>query len=297
VPLPANTARAAGRDPRVTVVVATRDRRDSLLRSLQRLADLPEQPEIIVVDNDSSDGTAAAVRAAFPRVRVVRLEENAGPAGRTVGALAASSPYVAFSDDDSWWAQGSLSLAADLLDAHPRVGLLAARVVVGEDERVDPTSLEMSQSPLAADVDLPGPAVLGFIACGAVLRRSAFLAAGGFDERLGTGAEETLLAVDLASRGWGLTYVDAVVAHHHPSPQRDAGERRRAEVRNELWVAWLRRPLGLAVRRTVTVARAGVQDRAARRALLDVLRGANSLARERRVVAPHVEAGLRKLNL
>jgi GT2 family glycosyltransferase len=291
------TSRTAVGDPRVTVVVATRDRRDSLLRSLARLVDLPEQPEIIVVDNDSSDGTAEAVRAAFPRVRVVRLEQNAGPAGRTVGALAASSAYVAFSDDDSWWAPGSLSLAADLLDAYPRVGLLAARVVVGDDERVDPTSLEMSRSPLGAEVELPGPAVLGFIACGAVLRRSAFLEAGGFDERLGTGAEETLLAVDLASRGWGLTYVDAVVAHHYPSAQRDPGERRRAEARNELWVAWLRRPFGLAVRRTVALGKGAVRDGASRRALLDVLSGANRLRRERRVVPPHVEAALRQLNL
>ncbi|HEU4346617.1 MAG TPA: glycosyltransferase, partial [Actinoplanes sp.] len=59
--------------PAVTVVVITRNRRAGLLRTLRRLADLPERPPVIVVDNGSEDGTAAAVRAAFPAVEVVPL--------------------------------------------------------------------------------------------------------------------------------------------------------------------------------------------------------------------------------
>ncbi|MDO0931403.1 hypothetical protein QQY66_06815 [Streptomyces sp. DG2A-72] len=34
----------------------------------------------------------------------------------------ADTPYVAFSDDDSWWTPGALRQAADLLDVHPRLG-------------------------------------------------------------------------------------------------------------------------------------------------------------------------------
>jgi hypothetical protein len=51
--------------------------------------------------------------------------------------------------------------------------------------------------------DLPGPPVLGFIACGGIVRRAAFLEVGGFNSRLGVGGEEELLAVDLTARGWG----------------------------------------------------------------------------------------------
>jgi GT2 family glycosyltransferase len=79
---------------------------------------------------------------------------------------------------------------------------------------------EMADSPLQPADDLPGPPLLGFIACGAVVRRDAFLEVGGFDARLGVGGEEELLALDLAARGWGLAYVDEVVAHHYPSPSR-----------------------------------------------------------------------------
>ncbi|HKX71952.1 MAG TPA: glycosyltransferase, partial [Acidimicrobiales bacterium] len=69
-------------------MVATRNRRQRLLDSLERLtASGPD--EVIVVDNVSSDGTAAAVRGAFPHVRVLQLATNRGSAARTVGARAA----------------------------------------------------------------------------------------------------------------------------------------------------------------------------------------------------------------
>ena len=117
-------------DVRTSVVVITRDRREQVVRTLARLAELPERPPVVLVDNASSDGTADLVRRLFPHVHVVSLWDNRGALARTVGVQAATSPYVAFSDDDSWWAPGALSAAADHFDAAPRLGLLAARIVV-----------------------------------------------------------------------------------------------------------------------------------------------------------------------
>ena len=277
------------------MVVATRDRCDSLLHTLERLRALPERPAVVVVDNGSSDGTAAAARSAFPEVEVVELDRNLGPAARTVGVRRVATPYAAFSDDDSWWSPGSLSHAADVLERYPRLGLVAARVLVGVEERDDPTCEEMRRSPLASDLELPGPPVLGFIACGAVVRREAFLDVGGFHERLATGAEETLLAVDLAVKGWLLAYVEDCVAHHYPSPRRDGAARRRGEAWNELALAWLRLPLREALRRTLAIGRSAAKDPASRSALLEALGDAPWLARERRVVPGHVEDALRRI--
>jgi len=279
----------------VAVVIATRNRGTELLGTLARLRALHEQPPIVVVDNGSTDGTAELVRENYPGVQVVGLRRNQGGAARTVGAHLVDSPYVAFSDDDSWWAPGALSRAVELLERHPRLAVVAARVLVGPDERLDPVCREMALSPLPSAADLPGPSVLGFIACGAVVRRAAFLEVGGFDIRLGVGGEEELLAVDLAARGWGLAYVEEVVAHHHPSPSRDPSARRRVQVRNALWSAWLRRPLGGAARQTAHLAALAMHQPGAWSGMLLALLGLPWVLRERRPVPRELEAELRAL--
>jgi N-acetylglucosaminyl-diphospho-decaprenol L-rhamnosyltransferase len=275
----------------VTVVIATRERRERLARTLDRLESLPRRPPVIVVDNGSSAATLAAVRArAGSTVRVLALGENRGAAARTAGVDLARTPYVAFADDDSWWAPGALPRAARHLDRHPRVGVLAARILVGDDEHLDPTCTAMADSPLVAPEPLPGPALLGFVACGAVVRRDAYLAVGGFDRRFGVGGEEALLAIDLAAAGWWLAYAHDVVAHHHPSPADRRPEREDRMLCNDLWCAALRRP-GPAV-----LAAAARAVRARRpRALLLAARGAPWVLRERRVVPAHVERQLRLL--
>lgn len=286
------------RTPAVGIVVATRDRRDALLETLGRLLALPEAPPVVVVDNGSSDGTPAAVRTAFgDAVTVLALGRNQGAAARTVGARALATPYVAFSDDDSWWAPGALGHAAQVLDAHPCLGLLAARVLVGPDERLDPTCAAMADSPLGIDGPGPGPGVLGFVACGAIVRRTAFLAVGGFDARYGVGGEEKRLALDLAALGWDLAYVPEVVAHHHPGVSGPRPGRMRRQVRNDLWSTWLRRPVASALRESGRLL-AGVGRRepvAAARGLADAMAGTPWVRRERRVVPRAVERAVRAI--
>lgn len=208
-----------------------------------------------MIDNGSDDGTAEHVRRHHPVVELIALPENRGAAARNAGIMRLETPYVAISDDDSWWAPGALRRAAGLFDSHPRLGLLAARVLVEPGGRVDPTCLAMRDSPLEREADVPGAPVLGFIACGAIVRRSAFRSVGGFSEEVTFGGEETMLAIDLAAAGWGVSYVDEVVAHHAPAARGDdaVSERRATEVRNALWTTWLRRPAPSAVRRTASL--------------------------------------------
>ena len=61
--------------PPVTVVLATMDRRDTVLTTLDHLAALPERPPVVLVDNGSTDGTADAVRRAHPDVVVLEPAE------------------------------------------------------------------------------------------------------------------------------------------------------------------------------------------------------------------------------
>jgi GT2 family glycosyltransferase len=279
----------------VGIVVATRNRRVDLLRTLERHAAAPERPPVVVVDNASTDGTPAAVRARHRDVEVVSLPENRGAAARTVGARLLRTPVVAFSDDDSWWAPGALERIAAAFARDPGLGLVAGRILVADDGRVDPTCAAMAASPLAQAPGRPGTRVLGFVACGAAVRRSAYLAVGGFHPRLVIGGEESLLALDLAAAGWRLTYREDVVAHHHPRPDHSRDRREVLVLRNRLWAAWLRRPAASAVHETAVALR-GATPGAAMRALPAALCGVGWVARARHVIPPAIAADLALLD-
>ncbi|MET7326790.1 glycosyltransferase family 2 protein [Nonomuraea sp. NPDC005650] len=239
-------------DPRVTVVVAGRNRPRALARTL------PLHPRpVILVDSGAADVTAGFVRRHFPDVHLVETGKDPGAPARDAGVRLAGTPYVAFADDDSWWAPGALERAADVLDAHPRLAVLAARVLVEPEERLDAVSERMRASPLGVEPDLPGPSVLGFLALGAVVRKKAFLEAGGFDGVLVSSGEEERLAVDLAAKGWGLAYVDDVVAHRHPPPSGDARGRQVLATRDAVLTAVLRRPWRVVARRSLDALLAG----------------------------------------
>lgn len=278
----------------LTVVMITRDRRDSALHAVRTLRALPEQPPVIVVDNGSSDGTADTL-SALAGVQVIRPGRNLGSAGRTLGVEAARSPYVAFSDDDSWWAPGALARAAQLFERHDRLGLLAAQTSVGPLQRPDPLNAVLAAAPVGREADLPGPSVLGFLACSAVVRRSAYLQVGGFHPRLGIGGEEELLALDLAAAGWGLAFVADVLAHHHPDAGQPRIDRAARQRRNELWTTWLRRPASEALMHTARCAWAALDDPVARQALRQSTAGFPWVLRERRPLPRPIVQRVRQL--
>jgi GT2 family glycosyltransferase len=284
----------AGPVPRVTVVIATRDRAPELRRTLEVLTALPERPAIVVVDNASRDATADMVRSRFPAAGLVTLRRNRKAAARNVGVRRAATEYVAFSDDDSWWEPGALDRACAVLDRHPGVGLVTGRTLVGHAAADDPLNAVLAASPLPR-AGLPGSRVLGFLGCAVVVRRSAFLRAGGYRALLGIGGEEELLALDLAAAGWPAVYVDTVVARHFPSAVRDAPARRAAELRNRVLVAWLRRPVGHALVSTGALAGRAAADATARRALAGLLTRLPRALATRRRLPPGVTAQLRIL--
>ncbi|MBD0417797.1 glycosyltransferase [Streptomyces sp. TRM S81-3] len=286
---------APARTAPVGVVIATRNRAASLAVTLRHLLALPERPDVLVADNASTDDTRAMLARDFPKVRVLSLPFNRGALARTHGVRALHTPYVAFSDDDSWWAPGALSTAARLFDEHPRLGLIAARTLVGPADAPDPLNDVLAGSPLGPATDLPGTQVLGFLGCAAVVRREAYLDAGGYHPLLFFGAEETLLAYDLAARGWGVTHCPEVVAHHHPDPGPRTG--RPAVVRrNELLTAWLRRSLPHALARTRALAAEARTDPHARRALREALTRLPAALHARRPLPPYLESAARLLD-
>ena len=283
-------------DPRLAVVLIALDGRRRLERSLRHLTSLPEQPEVILVDNGSTDGTPAWVAEAFPQVRVLALGRNAGCAGRNTGVAATAAPYVAMAEDDSWYEPGALTRAADLLDAHPRVGLIQAHVLVGDDERTEPLHADMVDTPVPDEPGLPGHRILSYLEGLNVVRREAYEQGGGYDPRLLVGGPEEHLATEMLRHGWELRYVPEVVAHHVPDHKDPGPFVRRLGVRNTLWFAWLRRPLRPALSWSVHVIRSSPKNLATLGGVLGALRALPWIVRERDVVPAGVEAQLKLLD-
>jgi GT2 family glycosyltransferase len=282
-------------DPRVTAVVLTYNRKAEVLRTLDRLTTLPERPQLIVVDNGSSDWTAEAATAAFPQVRVIRLRCNVGAAARNAGIELSTTPYVALCDDDTWWEAGSLTAACRLLDRYPRLAVVTGSVLVGSRHQMDPASRVMGASLLPPRPGCPGIPILGFLAGASVIRRAAFRDIGGFEPRYFIGGEEDLVALDLVSRGWHLAFIPDLIVHHYPSVKREPSRRGHLLLRNAVWTTWLRRPLPSAIRSTLYLLGSSLPYDGRRGVLREIVRGLPWVLTERSVIRPEIEALLRRL--
>ncbi|KUH81252.1 glycosyltransferase family 2 protein [Mycobacterium sp. IS-1556] len=272
----------------VSFVIASRNRAAELATVVARLLDTTVCP-IVVVDNASTDDTAEVVgrmaARSAGRLRLVELADNLGAVGRNVGVAACRTPYVAFCDDDSWWAPDAPAIGVEAFERHPSVGLLAARTIVLPQHREDPFSTLLADSALGRRPDLPGPSILGFMSCAAMVRKRAFEQAGGFSDILHFRGEEQLLALDLAAAGWDLCYYPRLVAVHQPSPVRATTAAQAARVlRNDVLTTWLRRPIRQCLNATGRLGVAALRDREhARGAVEAVARLPAVIARRRRL--------------
>ncbi|MDB5815930.1 MAG: glycosyl transferase family 2 [Rhodocyclales bacterium] len=282
-------------EQRVSIVVLTYNRREEVLCTLAALTALPEQLPVLLVDNASHDGTAEAVLERFPQVVVIRNPHNAGAAGRNLGLDKATTPYVAFSDDDTVWDAGSLGKAADILDKYNNVAVISAHVLIGTARRDDPACRPMADSPFDSQ-GLPGKALLGFMAGACVVRVAAFREVGGYMPELFIGGEEAPLALDLVALGWRIVYCADIRTCHFPSQQRDVPQRRWLLLRNALWTAWLRLPVRLALGETLALVPLLRREHSLLKVGLQTLRKTPWLLLNRHVVPAPVQAMWRQIH-
>ncbi|MCA0268277.1 MAG: glycosyltransferase family 2 protein [Bacteroidetes bacterium] len=122
--------------PRISVVVVSWNGKPLLERFLPGVvADSPEA-EIVVVDNGSTDGSVAWLRAHLPDVKVVALTENRGfCGGNNAGFREASGAYVVFLNNDVETTPGWLDPLAAWLDDHPRCAAVQPKLLQLDDRR------------------------------------------------------------------------------------------------------------------------------------------------------------------
>ena len=248
----------AGRDPRVTAVVVTYNRRDLLLEALAAVHAQSRAPDaVIVVDNASADGTAEAVRTKFPAVHLAELTRNSGGAGGFAYgmalALADPADLIWLMDDDTVPEPGALEALLAARDRHPAPppALVASRVV-WTDGRAHPMNTPRTK-PFVSKAERLTAAVAG---CTPIRSASfvSILVDAGECRRRGLPQADYFLWNDdfefttrLLRGNTGLLCPASVVVHKTATfgaTNVDPGaERFFYEVRNKIWMLKTRAPL------------------------------------------------------
>ncbi len=113
--------------PALSIILVNYNDRAHLRACLSSLAPAlgDGQPEIIVVDNHSTDGSPEMVESSFPRVRLVREEENLGYArANNIGIRAGRGDFLLFLNTDTVAPEGSLAALLSALESQPDAGAI-----------------------------------------------------------------------------------------------------------------------------------------------------------------------------
>jgi glycosyltransferase involved in cell wall biosynthesis len=275
-----------GGAPRGFAAAAVIPAHDALPFALEALDSVLAQSlaaaEVILVDDRSSDGTAAAVERRFgDRVRIVRGAFGSAAAARNAGWRAASSPWIAFLDADDLWFPDKLARAASVLGAVPQAGWFFSD---GAFRTLEGKSVD---SWLAAYADVPDPyaghpleallEVNFVLTSSVVVRRSLLERLEGFDAGL-SHAEDLDLWIRLARAAPATATRRSLVRYQHraggltrqlvarllanaalfrrlaadvslPTPMRRRARRREALAHYKLAVAAMREGRGAEARR------------------------------------------------
>jgi len=218
----------------IIVSYNTRDMTLDCLRTLEvGLAGIPS--EILVVDNCSIDGSAEAIRAQFPRVRLFESAMNAGfGAANNIAMRQARGEYLLLLNSDAFPQPGAIPALVKYLRTHPRVAIAGPRLLNADG------SLQVScfkfPSPLRAwlenlwisaafsrhpfigdyrfwahDSERNVDFLIG--AC-MLVRREVFERTGGFDERFFLYSEETDWQRRIRDLGWEIAFNPAAQVTH-----------------------------------------------------------------------------------
>ena len=194
--------------------------------------------DVVVVDNDSHDGTADVVADGFPEARTVWSSNHGFGHANNRALMTCNARYVLFLNPDTEILEGTFAELVRLMDERPTVGLVGCRQINGEGRldttiRYFPNALRALGDALSVE-RLPGrrPRSLGEreidprayereFACDwttgsfMLARREALESAGCFDERFFMYSEETDLCRRIKSAGWEIQHVPQMTILHH----------------------------------------------------------------------------------
>lgn len=220
---------------RAAVVISTRNRLYDLRRAVASALSQSVRPEIIVMDDASTDGTAEAVSDEFPQVLLERCTTSRGYiVQRNRAARLVSAPIVFSIDDDAVFSSPEVISQTLQEFNHPRIGAVAIPIV------------DVNRAPNTAWHRPPNDDIYltySFIGTAHALRRDVFLALGGYREVLVHQGEEEDYSTRLLNAGYITRCGNADPIHHFESPRRSSTRMDYYGSRNKVLYTWQNVPL------------------------------------------------------
>jgi GT2 family glycosyltransferase len=209
----------------LSIVVCTYNRQASLRRCIQALldTDTTQRWELVVVDNNSTDGTAEFLRSIPSTYKNVEckviFEKRQGQGiARNTGWQVTRGAIVGFTDDDCYVSRDYISCLIDCFGEDPKLAVLGGRILLYDPEDLRITIMESEQKSIL------GPRT--FVAAGTVqganmaFRREVLEHIGGFDEKFGPGTAFVCDDIDAVAATLWAGFAGAydprpTVYHHH----------------------------------------------------------------------------------
>lgn len=218
----------------VSAVILSYNRCAEVLVTVKRLKEralnFPFSIEIIVVDNGSSDDTSLQVQSFFKDIVLVKKEINAGIAGWNEGFKTASGKYLLVLDDDSCIENGFVG-AIDYMENNAEIGILALNIV-DQSMKGDPHLKEEEAWKDKANI-------VGFIGCGAIIRKKLYDTIGGFANWIHVYSHEFEYSIRCLNAGFQIRFYEECNVIHRTSQLNRSFKRTRIySVRNELAIVY-----------------------------------------------------------
>lgn len=227
------------KNPPATVVVTTKNRLAELRKAVASALAQTVEPEILVIDDGSTDGTAEVIRQEFPSVNLQQSQQSLGYIVQRNRAARLAKGTIVFSIDD------------DAVFTSPRV--IEQTLCEFDHHRVGAVAIPFMDVNRSSEMRQKAPdnsaiyAAYAYIGTAHAVRKELFLALGGYREILIHQCEEEDYCMRLLNAGYITRCGNADPIHHFESPRRNWTRMDYYGSRNKVLYAWHNVPFPYAV--------------------------------------------------